>query len=224
MKFLIVEDEKDLNQIIAKKLQMEGYITEQCFDGETAYMYLMMHEYDGAILDVMLPKMNGFDVLQKIREQGIQTPILFLTAKNQTKDIVRGLDTGADDYMVKPFDFKELLARIRVMSRKKADVKENIYRCGDLFIDCNKRLVQRENNVIELSPREYAILLFLIRNKNIIVTREQIESNIWDLERSGYSNVVDVYIRYLRKKIDDAYDYKMIQTIRGVGYILKSEN
>ena len=202
MRLLVVEDEKDMNRIIVKELESEGYCVDSCFDGESAFDYLCMAEYDGVILDIMVPKMDGFTILKKA-------------------DIVRGLDLGADDYMVKPFEFKELLARVRMITRKKADVKENIYTCGGLVIDCNTCTVKRNDKAIELSSKEYAVLLYLVRNKNVVVTREQIESNIWSIDRYGSSNLVDVYIRYLRKKIDDGFEFKMIQTIRGVGYILK---
>lgn len=221
MKILVVEDEKDLNRLIVKELESEGYVVESCFDGECAFDYLCMEEYDGVILDVMLPRMDGFEVLKRARKKGIRTPVLFLSAKSDIKDIVRGLDLGADDYLVKPFSFEELLARVRVMTRKKADVHENIYRCRDLVVDCNDRSVRRGERLIELSPKEFSILLYLIRNQNIVLTRAQIEANIWDSGYDGYSNVIDVYIRYLRKKIDSDSDFKMIQTIRGVGYILK---
>lgn len=221
MRILVVEDEKDMNRIIVRRLEAEGYCVDTCYDGESAYDYLCMTEYDGVLLDVMLPKMDGFTVLKKVRSKGIVTPILLLTAKSDVTDIVQGLDLGADDYVVKPFDFQELLARIRLITRKKAEVHENIYNCGDLMVDCNKRTVKRGEKDIELSPKEYSVLLYLIRNQNIVVTREQIETNIWDFERYGSSNLVDVYIRYLRKKIDDGFEKKMIQTIRGVGYLLK---
>ena len=221
MRILVVEDEKDMNRIIVKALQSEGYLVDSCYDGESAYDYLCMAEYDGVILDIMLPKMDGFTVLKKVRNKGITTPILFLSAKSDVNDIVHGLDLGADDYVVKPFDFKELLARVRMITRKKADVHENVYTCGDLIVDCNQCSVTRAGKIIELSPKEYSVLLYLIRNQNIVVTREQIEENIWDLNRDGTSNLVDVYIRYLRKKIDEDFEFKMIQTIRGVGYILK---
>lgn len=221
MRILVVEDEKDMNRIIMKGLEAEGYCVDVCYNGEDAYDYLCMAEYDGAVLDVMLPKMDGFTVLKKVRSKGITTPILFLTAKSDVKDIVHGLDLGADDYMIKPFDFEEFLARIRMITRKQTEVHGNIYCCGDLSVDCNKRLVKRGEKEIELSSREFSVLLYLIRNQNIVVTREQIEANIWDLEHNGSSNLVDVYIRYLRKKIDDGFSFKMIQTIRGVGYILK---
>ncbi len=223
MKILVVEDEKDLNRLICKELESDGYLVDCCFDGVSAYDYLTLEDYDGAILDVMLPGMDGFEVLRRARKDGISIPVLFLSAKGEIKDIVNGLDIGADDYMVKPFHFQELLARVRVMVRKKADVHENIYRCGDLVMDCNLHQVWRGEREIELSPKEYAVLLYLIRNQNIVLTRDQIEANIWDSEQGGYSNVIDVYIRYLRKKIDHDEDFKMIQTVRGVGYILKSQ-
>ena len=171
----------------------------------------------------MLPGMDGFQVLKKMRAAGKQTPVLFLSARGDTEDIVEGLDIGADDYMVKPFVFKELLARIKVMTRRKPEIQENIYRCGGLVIDYNTHEVTREGISISLSPKEFAVLLYLVRNKNIIVTREQIESNIWKLQSEVSSNLVDVYIRYLRRKIDDDFEEKMICTIRGTGYMLKCE-
>ena len=223
MKILVVEDEKDLNRIITRELESEGYLVDTCFDGESAYDYLQMEEYDGVILDVMLPRTDGFEVLKKARSKGVQTPVLFLTARSRVDDIVEGLDIGADDYMVKPFVFQELSARVLAMTRKKAGVRENIYRCGDLMVDCNEHIVKRKEQEIYLSPKEFSILLYLIRNQNIVVSREQIEANIWDLDHDSYSNVIDVYIRYLRKKIDDPFTFKMIQTIRGVGYVLRAE-
>lgn len=223
MKILVVEDEKDMCRIIKDELEAEGYTVDVCFDGESAYDFLCMETYDGVILDVMLPKLNGFEVLKRVRSRQIQTPVLFLTAKGTTKDIVNGLDIGADDYMVKPFVFKELLARVRVMTRRKVMVHENVYRCGDLSVDCNTHKVERGGKEIILSPKEFSVLLCLIRNQNIALTRDQIASNCWDIGGGGGSNVVDVYIRYLRKKIDEDFPYKMIHTIREVGYLLKSE-
>lgn len=223
MRILVVEDEKDMNRIITKQLRYEGYVVETCFDGESACDYIMEEEYDGVVMDVMLPGMDGFEALRRARHAGVQTPVLFLTARGSVDDIVKGLDIGADDYMVKPFELQELMARVRVMTRKKAEVHENVYRCRDLVVDCNEHSVRRAGKLIEFSPKEFAVLLYLIRNQNIVVTREQIQTNIWDLERDNYSNVVDVYIRYLRKKIDEQYEFKMIRTIRGVGYVLKGE-
>lgn len=223
MRLLVVEDEKDMNRILVRELEAEGYLVDSCFDGESAFDYLCMAEYDGVILDIMIPGMDGFSVVKKARSRGVATPILFLSAKSDVNDIVRGLDLGADDYMVKPFSLKELMARVRMITRKKADVHENVYVCGTLTVDVNGCFVTRDGAAIELSPKEYAVLLYLIRNKNIVVSREQIETNIWDFGREGTSNLVDVYIRYLRKKIDDGHAVKMIRTIRGVGYVLKEE-
>ena len=221
MRLLVVEDEKDLNSIIVKNLEAEGYIVDSCYDGEDAVVYMTTIDYDAVILDVMIPKMSGFEVLKKVREMKIETPVLFLTARDHVDDIVFGLNIGADDYMVKPFSFDELMARLRVIVRRKPEVRENIYTCGDLILNVNTRQVTRQDREISLSPKEYAILECLIRNKNIVLTRAQIESNIWDMDYSGESNVIDVYIRYLRKKIDDDFDEKLIQTVRGVGYMLK---
>ncbi len=223
MRLLVVEDEKDMNHIIVRKLEAEGYSVDSCYDGHSAVDYLTTEEYDGAILDIMLPGLDGFEVLRKVRRAGVQIPALFLTARDNTSDIVTGLDIGADDYMVKPFVLAELLARIRVMTRNTIDIHENVYRCGDLTVDCNTHVVKRGDTEITLSPKEFSILVYLMRNKNIVVTREQIESNIWRFDHNGSSNVIDVYIRYLRKKIDEDYDCKMIQTIRGAGYMLKCE-
>lgn len=223
MKLLVVEDEKDLNHIIMKNLIAEGYSVDTCFDGESALDYLTGVTYDGVILDVLLPKINGFEVLKRMRSMNIQTPVLFLTACTDTDDVVTGLDAGADDYMVKPFAFRELLARLRVMTRRQIETHENIYQCEDLILNYNNRTVERGGKEIELSPREFSVLLYMMRNKNIVLTREQIENNIWNMDYEGASNIIDVYIRYLRKKIDDGFEKKMIQTIRGVGYMLKCE-
>lgn len=224
MHLLVVEDEKDLNRILVKTLEKEGYNVESCYDGSIALDYLLLAEYDGVVLDIMLPGMNGFEVLKKAREKNVKTPVLFLSAKDDTEDIVRGLNMGADDYLVKPFEMKELLARIRVMTRRKPEIQENVYRCGDLTVDYNTHEVKRAGVPISLSPKEFSVLLYLVRNKNIIVTREQIETNIWSIQSGGNSNLVDVYIRYLRRKIDDDFERKMICTIRGTGYMLKCED
>lgn len=223
MKLLVVEDEKDLNDIIVKELTLNGYIVNSCYDGQQAYEYMILGEYDGAILDIMLPEIDGFEVLEKVRNKGIQTPVLFLTARVQKKDIIRGLDLGADDYISKPFDLDELLARIRVMLRKKVEKRENTYSCGELIVNCNDHTVFRGDKSITLSAKEFQLLLYLVRNKGIVVTREQIQSSIWEFDNDNCSNVIDVYIRYLRKKIDDGYEQKLIHTIRGVGYQLKAE-
>ncbi len=221
MRILIVEDEKDMNAIICSKLVKEGYNVDACYDGQTALDYLEAASYDGVIMDVMIPKKDGMTVLKTIRAKGQQVPVLFLTAKSETQDIVKGLDAGASDYMTKPFEFSELLARLRVMLRKQYMSNENVLTCGPLVIDITNHQVVRDGVSIDLTVREYTILEYLIRNKNIVVTREQIRANIWNIDDDINSNVVDVYIRYLRRKIDDPFPEKLIHTIRGIGYRLE---
>lgn len=221
MRILVVEDERDLNSIICNKLVKEGYNVDACYDGMAALDYMEAERYDGAIMDIMIPGKDGIEVLKDMREAGIQVPVLFLTVKAQTQDIVDGLDAGASDYMTKPFEFSELMARLRVMLRIKTDINENFISCGSLVVDMNTKRAVRDGVVIDLTVREYAILEYLARNKNVVVTREQIRANIWNVEEDINSNVVDVYIRYLRKKIDDNFEQKLIHTIRGVGYKLE---
>lgn len=221
MRVLVVEDEKDLNSIICSKLVKEGYNVDACYDGQAALDYMEAENYDGAIMDIMIPNKDGITVLREMRNAGIQVPVLFLTAKTETQDIVRGLDAGASDYMTKPFEFSELMARLRVMLRTQYPVNENVITCGSLVVDMNNRQAIRDGKVIDLTVREYAILEYLARNRNVVVTREQIRVNIWNIDDDVNSNVIDVYIRYLRRKIDDNYEEKLIHTIRGVGYKLE---
>lgn len=221
MRVLVVEDEKDLNSIICSKLVKEGYNVDACYDGQAALDYMEAENYDGAIMDIMIPNKDEITVLREMRNAGIQVPVLFLTAKTETQDIVRGLDAGASDYMTKPFEFSELMARLRVMLRTQNPVNENVITCGSLVVDMNNRQAIRDGKVIDLTVREYAILEYLARNRNVVVTREQIRVNIWNIDDDVNSNVIDVYIRYLRRKIDDNYEEKLIHTIRGVGYKLE---
>ena len=221
MRVLVVEDEKDLNSIICSKLVKEGYNVDACYDGQAALDYMEAENYDGSIMDIMIPNKDGITVLREMRNAGIQVPVLFLTAKTETQDIVRGLDAGASDYMTKPFEFSELMARLRVMLRTQNPVNENVITCGSLVVDMNNRQAIRDGKVIDLTVREYAILEYLARNRNVVVTREQIRVNIWNIDDDVNSNVIDVYIRYLRRKIDDNYEEKLIHTIRGVGYKLE---
>lgn len=221
MRVLVVEDEKDLNSIICSKLVKEGYNVDACYDGQAALDYMEAENYDGAIMDIMIPNKDGITVLREMRNAGIQVPVLFLTAKTETQDIVRGLDAGASDYMTKPFEFSELMARLRVMLRTQNPVNENVITCGSLVVDMNNRQAIRDGKVIDLTVREYAILEYLARNRNVVVTREQIRVNIWNIDDDVNSNVIDVYIRYLRRKIGDNYEEKLIHTIRGVGYKLE---
>lgn len=224
MRILVAEDEHDLNRVICKRLEKEGYTTDSCFDGEDALYYLSIGEYDAVLLDVMMPKKDGFEVLRTMRSQNNTTPVLFLTARDTTADKVTGLDAGAEDYLVKPFAFDELLARIRVMTRKNAGVSSNVLKIADLEVDIGRHTVKRGDNVIELSARELSILEYMMLNTGIVLSREKIENHIWNFDYSGGSNVIDVYISYLRKKIDDGYAPKLIHTVRGAGYVLKYES
>ncbi len=224
MRILVVEDEVNLNDIIVKKLKLEHYGVDSCFDGKEALDYIFSAEYDVILLDIMLPKLDGFEVLKRIRNKNIKTPVLLLTARDGIEDRVQGLDFGADDYLVKPFAFDELLARIRVLLRRNTDNASNIFTLSNLTVNCNSHEVFRDNTSIKLSTREFTILEYMIRNKEKVLSREKIEQHIWDYNYEGGTNVVDVYIRYLRKKIDDNFSPKLIHTIRGIGYILKVEN
>lgn len=226
MRILVIEDEKNLNDIIVKKLKKEKYGVDSCFDGKDAIDYIVAAEYDVIILDIMLPNLNGFEVLKIIRSKKINTPVLLLTAKDGVEDRVHGLDLGADDYLIKPFSFDELLARIRVLLRRNSSNAnaDNIYRIANLTVDINSRSVFRDDRSIKLSTREFTILEYLVRNKGKVLSRDSIEQHIWDYDYEGGTNVVDVYIRYLRKKIDDGYSPKLIYTVRNIGYIMKVEN
>ena len=221
MRILLAEDEKSLNRVITRRLGWEGYSVDSCFDGREALDYLAAVEYDAVILDVMMPYVDGFEVLTQLRDRGDDTPVLFLTARDALADKVEGLDLGADDYLVKPFEFEELMARLRVLTRRKTAAKSNLYVCGDLTVDIARHRVARGNTEIELTAKEYALLEYLIRNKGVVVSRQQIETNLWNGDTIVGSNVVDVYIRMLRKKVDADYETKLIQTVRGYGYVLK---
>ena len=199
MRLLVVEDEKSLNKTISERLTKSGYTVDSCFDGEDGLYYIENTQYDGIILDVMMPKINGFELLRIIRERKILTPVLMLTAKDADEDIIKGLDTGANDYLTKPFSFAVLSARIRAMLRVKENVASTVLEIADLSIDTTKRIVKRGGCEIELSSKEYAILEYLMRNKGIVVSKEKIEENIWNYEYEGTSDVIKVYMHHLRK-------------------------
>lgn len=226
MRILVVEDEKKINDIIVKILKQEKYGVDSCFDGEEALDYIFSVEYDAIILDIMLPKLDGFEVLKKARSKGIKSPVLFLTARERVEDRVKGLDYGADDYLIKPFAFEELLARVRVLLRKNlnAEQKGNIFKIANLTVNCNNHTVFRDNTPIKLSAKEFSILEYMMRNQGRVVSKEKIEEHVWDFGYEGGSNIVEVYIKFLRKKIDTDFSPKLIHTIRRVGYILKVEN
>ena len=223
MRILVVEDQRDMNRLIVKTLKKEGYTVDGCFDGEEARLHLLGAEYDGILLDVMMPKVNGYELIQELRQAGNDTPVLFLTARDSVEDRIRGLDLGADDYLVKPFDFGELLARIRAMTRKKAGHRSNVFTLADLTVDIERRQVRRGGEDIPLLAKEYAILEYLIRNQGAVLSREQIENRIWNYEFSGSSNNVDVYMSRLRKKIDGDRPVKLLHTVRGAGWVLREE-
>ena len=224
MRLLVVEDEKKLNDLVTKKLEKEYYGVDSCFDGEEAVRYVEGTEYDAIILDIMLPKLDGFEVIKRIRAKKNKVPILLLTARDNIDDKVKGLDYGADDYLVKPFIFEELMARIRVLLRRNSGNADNVITIANLKVDLDAKTVFRDDVLIKLSGREYSILEYLIRNKGKILPRERIEDHIWNYEYEGGTNVIDVYIRYLRKKIDDGYTPKLIHTVRGLGYVLRVDN
>lgn len=221
MRLLVAEDEKDMNRLITRALEKEGYGVDSCFDGEEAMDYLESAEYDGVILDIMMPKMDGHQVLKKLRARGSDLPVLFLTAKDSIADRVAGLDLGADDYLIKPFDFDELLARVRAMMRKRSGHKTSVITIGDLKIDTGSHEVTRGDRSIELSSREYSILEYMAMHPGQVLSREQIETHVWNFDYSGGSNVVDVYISYLRKKIDGKENVKLIRTVWGTGWMIK---
>ena len=220
MRILVVEDEKTLNTMITKTLTNEGYSVDSCFNGEDALHFLRMGEFDAVIMDIMMPKMNGIDAVKSMRAQNNNTPVIFLTAKDSISDKVIGLDSGAQDYIVKPFAFEELLARIRAVTRAAAGNNANLLTLGDLTLDIKSKTVKRGDSIIVLTAKEYELLEYLMYNKGIILSRKKIENHIWNFDYMGGTNVVDVYIRYLRKKIDDPYDIKLIHTIRGFGYLM----
>ncbi len=221
MRILLAEDEKDLNRVIEKKLKSEGYSVDACYSGEDAWHCLEMAEYAAVILDIMMPGRDGYEVLELMRKRGIQTPVIFLTAKDTIEDKVKGLDLGANDYLVKPFSFRELMARLRVMTRISSGNQTNRYEAGDLVMDTGAHKVTREGREIRLTAREYALLEVLLCNKNKVMTRDQIENSLWNFDYEGGTNVIDVYIRYLRKKIDEPFGEKLIHTVRGTGYVLR---
>ena len=223
MRVLVVEDAKDMNRLIVKTLTRAGYSVDGCYNGEEALDFLAGAEYDAILLDVMMPKMDGYALLEKLRSQGMDTPVLFLTARDAISDRVKGLDLGADDYLVKPFDFEELLARIRAMTRKKAGKRSNVFTLGDLQVDAQSHTVTRGGQEINLLPKEFTILEYMIRNQGTVLSREQLENQIWSYERSGSSNNIDVYISKLRKKIDGDGQSRLLHTIRGVGWVLRTE-
>lgn len=221
MRILIIEDEKSLRNILEKRLKEAGYSVDTCDNGEDGKDYIESTNYDAVLLDIMIPKLDGLTLLRYIRGKQNKTPVLLLTAKDSIEDRVKGLDYGADDYLIKPFSFDELLARLRVLMRRQFNNVTNIFEIGGLTLDTVARTVKRDGNIIDLSSKEFAILEYFIQNKETVLSRKQIEEHVWSYDYEGSSNVIDVYIRYLRKKIDEGYEKKLIHTVRGYGYVLK---
>ena len=221
MRILLVEDEFDLRQVIKKRLQKEKYVIDDCGNGLDAEDYIDLTDYDAIILDGMLPGRDGFDILKNMRKKGNHTPVLMLTARDSVEYRVKGLDYGADDYLVKPFSFDELLARLRAIMRRKPVYVAKDLVVDDLKMDTNAKTVTRGGDTIDLSGKEYMLLEFLLQNKNMVLSREQIQERVWGYDFEGGSNIVDVYIRYLRRKIDYERTKKLIQTVRGVGYVIR---
>lgn len=224
MRILVVEDDKSINKAITKTLQAEHYSVDSCYDGAEALDYINSTAYDAIILDIMLPKVDGLSVLKQMRDNNNKTRVLLLTARDSLENRVEGLDMGADDYLIKPFFFKELLARLRVLIRRSSNHSDNVYELDNLQVDTAAKTVQRDGKEIELSSKEYAILEYLIQNTGNYLTREQILEHVWNYDYEGGSNIVDVYVRYLRKKIDENFDKKLIHTRRGTGYTLKVQD
>jgi len=223
MRILVIEDEKKVATFIKKGLVEEHYAVDTAFEGEEGLYLSEINEYDLIVLDLMIPKIDGFGVLKKIRERKNNVPILVLTAKDSIDDTVRGLDAGCDDYLTKPFAFAELLARIRALLRRDNKEKESVLRIADLSLSIVTHKVMRQGKEIELTSKEYALLEYFMRNPEKVLTRTMISEHVWDYHFDSNTNVIDVYVNYLRKKIDKDFDPKLIHTIRGIGYMMKKE-
>lgn len=221
MRLLIVEDNQRLSQSLKLSLEEEGYAVDQAYDGQEGLDFAESAPYDALILDILLPKMDGLEVCRALRQRKLQTPILLLTARDTVSDRVKGLDSGADDYLVKPFALNELLARLRALLRRNGTQRGPLLEIADLSIDPATHLVERAGQAISLTAKEYALLEYFMRHPNQMITREMIENHIWSYDFECTSNVVDVYLRRLRRKIDDPAAIKLFETIRGSGYRLR---
>jgi len=221
MRILVVEDQKDLNEIIVRKLTNEHYSVDACYDGDDALDFIRCAEYDAVILDIMLPGTTGIGVLKQMRASGDKTPVLLLTALGTVEDRVAGLDAGADDYLVKPFDFDELLARVRAIIRRGGERASSVMVCGDLTLDSAARRVERGGKEIVLTAKEFDILEYLMQNEGKVLSRDKLSNHIWNYDYDGGSNVIDVYVHHLRKKVDTDFEEKKIITVKGAGYMVK---
>ena len=221
MRILVIEDESKIAAFIKRGLKEEGYAVDVAGDGEEGHYLATTMTYDLIILDLMIPKIDGISLCRKLREENNETPILILTAKDAVKDKVLGLDSGADDYLTKPFAFEELLARSRAILRKRKGQASNKLKVGELVLDLLSHEVTREGREIELTTKEFSLLEYLMRNAGTVVTRTMISEHVWDINFDSFTNVIDVYINYLRNKIDRGFKKELIHTIRGRGYVLK---
>jgi DNA-binding response OmpR family regulator len=221
MRLLVIEDDLRLNLALKRNLTDAGYAVDAAYDGEEGQAFAESTSYDAIILDVMLPKQDGIAVCRALRRQHIITPVVMLTARDAVADRVLGLDSGADDYLVKPFAFQELLARLRALLRRNAPEKQGHLSVGDLIADPATHTVERGGQPIKLNPKEFALLEYLLRHPNQILSREQIESHLWNYDAISASNVVDVYVARLRRKVDDPYPIKLLETVYGFGYRLR---
>src|SRR5580698_3472618 len=221
MRILVVEDEKRIADFLGRGLQGAGYAIDVAQDGATALQFTHDTDYDVVILDLMLPDMDGLKVLERVRSKRDGPPVLILSARGAVDDRVKGLETGADDYLTKPFAFVELLARVRALLRRGQPAPERL-QVADLVVDVMRRKVHRDGESIELAPKEFGILEYMMRNKGRPLSRTMIVEHVWDMDYDGLTNIVDVYIRHLRSKIDDRYQAKLIQTVRGIGYMIEA--
>lgn len=221
MRILVIEDEKKVASFIKKGLEEEHYAVDTAYDGEEGLNMVEVNEYDLVVLDLMIPKIDGLEVLRRIRGNKNNVPILVLTAKDTVEDIVQGLDTGCDDYLTKPFVFAEFLARIRALLRREKIEKEPVLRVADLTLSLVTHKVTRGGKEIDLTSKEYALLEYFMRNPERVLTRTMISEHVWDYHFDSNTNVIDVYVNYLRRKIDKDFEPKLIHTIRGIGYVMK---
>lgn len=223
MRLLVVEDEKKVARFVKKGLEEEGYAVDVAPDGEEGLGMALDGVHDLIILDIHLPRMDGLGVLQELRKKKVTTPVLLLTVRATIEDKVLGLDAGADDYLTKPFAFQELLARVRALLRRRADAEAPVLQVGDLTLDPARRLASRGGEKIDLTPKEFALLAYFMRNSGRVLTRTMISEHVWDYDFDTMTNIIDVYVNYLRKKIEAGREPKLIHTVRGAGYVLKAE-
>lgn len=225
VRIMLAEDDRGISTAVKKRLLAENNIVDVCENGRDAYDFIITTDYDVILMDIMMPGEDGLSVVRRAREAGVRTPILFLTARDTIEDRVTGLDAGGDDYLVKPFALDELMARIRVLARRNTAAPQlnNLLKMADLQMDVSAQRVTRAGKNITLTAKEYALLEYMLRNAGVVLSREKIEQKLFSYDYTGASNMVDVYIRYLRKKLDEGYGKKLIHTIRGVGYVLRED-